>query len=574
MNRSPQRSYKLALLALALVCLAGVARFQQALNRQREDPQLGLLRMADLGSNAPPALAFTTVALGGFRGLIANALWMRAQDLQTDGKYFEMVQLADWITKLEPTFNQVWVVQAWNMTYNISVKFNDPADRWRWVQRGIELLRDQGLRYCPKEALLYRELAWFYQHKIGQNLDDAHLYYKTALARDMQAALGGPRPNFDELLKPRTDAARARVQRLREAFRMEPEIMKQVDDQFGPLEWRLPDAHAIYWAWVGLQNSKKKDLLTLRRVIYQSMSQSVMRGRLYSVEPLRYGPDLDKVDRARAAYEQMIKEDTEMGPAIKLAHRSFLREVIYLLYTHNRLAKANELLQYCHQTYPDLIDPKLSLDEFALKRLTQEIGMMSQDRIRLVVTGLIYQHYLYLALDEDDRAAGYERMSRQLWSYFDERISNRRDPLQFPPLEENEGHGAQRRPQAGDGPIDSRTDRPVAHALAHTRHRHQRRRQRRQYQQHRQTRQALMGWLASAGFGWQPAFFNGSFHLVAAIIGIIQSDRIFCGPSLAKCEARSAERGVSIPHSALRTPRLIGGYPNKYRAVYRSGFRS
>ena len=27
--------------------------------------------------NAPPMLAFTTVALGGFRGLIANALWVR-----------------------------------------------------------------------------------------------------------------------------------------------------------------------------------------------------------------------------------------------------------------------------------------------------------------------------------------------------------------------------------------------------------------------------------------------------------------------------------------------------------------
>ena len=75
--------------------------------------------------NAPPVLAFTTVALGGFRGLIANALWIRANDLQDDDKFFEMAQLADWITKLEPHFAQVWLVQAWNMAYNISVKFKD-----------------------------------------------------------------------------------------------------------------------------------------------------------------------------------------------------------------------------------------------------------------------------------------------------------------------------------------------------------------------------------------------------------------------------------------------------------------
>ena len=33
-------------------------------------------------------------------------------------------------------------------------------------------LANQGLRYNPNEVLIYRELAWFFQHKIGQNLDD------------------------------------------------------------------------------------------------------------------------------------------------------------------------------------------------------------------------------------------------------------------------------------------------------------------------------------------------------------------------------------------------------------------
>src|SRR6185369_11586148 len=148
--------YKLQMLGLALLLLAGVGWIQPRLTRQRSE--LGLTRVTPL-ENAPPVLAFTTVALGGFRGLIANALWIRANDLQMEDKYFEQVQLSDWITKLEPSFVQVWIVQAWNMAYNISVKFRDPEDRWRWVQSGIELLRDQGLRYNPKEALIYRELA-------------------------------------------------------------------------------------------------------------------------------------------------------------------------------------------------------------------------------------------------------------------------------------------------------------------------------------------------------------------------------------------------------------------------------
>src|SRR5438034_7742656 len=73
---------------------------------------MGITRGEPLGNTAPPVLVFTTVALGGFRGLIANALWIRAVDLQEQDKYFEKVQLADWITKLQPHFVTVWTHQA------------------------------------------------------------------------------------------------------------------------------------------------------------------------------------------------------------------------------------------------------------------------------------------------------------------------------------------------------------------------------------------------------------------------------------------------------------------------------
>ena len=61
----------LLLLLLIGVLLAGVGWLQQSLNRDRD--LLGLTRAEPL-ENAPPVLAFTTVALGGFRGLISNAL--------------------------------------------------------------------------------------------------------------------------------------------------------------------------------------------------------------------------------------------------------------------------------------------------------------------------------------------------------------------------------------------------------------------------------------------------------------------------------------------------------------------
>ncbi len=98
------RLKKILLLVLAALLFAGVSRVQLVLNRDRD--RLGLTRVAPL-ENAPPVLAFTTVALGGFRGLIVNALWIRASEMQDEDKFFEMAQLADWITKLEPHFVQI-----------------------------------------------------------------------------------------------------------------------------------------------------------------------------------------------------------------------------------------------------------------------------------------------------------------------------------------------------------------------------------------------------------------------------------------------------------------------------------
>src|SRR5690606_10447406 len=146
MKQGSNRGYKLVLAGVLVALLLAGSFVQPALTSARE--RLGLTEIAPL-ENAPPVLAFTTVALGGFRGIIANALWIRSNELEEQGKYFEAMQLADWITKLQPRMAQVWAVQAWNMAYNISVKFTAPEDKWRWVRAGTELLRDQGLRYNP-----------------------------------------------------------------------------------------------------------------------------------------------------------------------------------------------------------------------------------------------------------------------------------------------------------------------------------------------------------------------------------------------------------------------------------------
>ena len=147
---------------------------------------------------APPLVAFTTVALGGFRGIIADFLWFRAMALQDEGKYFEMVQLASWIMKLQPKSTATAAYLGWNMAYNISVTYSMPEDRWRWVNKGIELYHE-ALHYNPNDPVLYKELGWIYQHKLGNILDDAQRYYKWQMAREMLQILGVHYPDWKKL---------------------------------------------------------------------------------------------------------------------------------------------------------------------------------------------------------------------------------------------------------------------------------------------------------------------------------------------------------------------------------------
>ncbi|HEY5910992.1 MAG TPA: hypothetical protein VJA21_10360 [Verrucomicrobiae bacterium] len=441
---------KILLILLAAALFTGVSQIQRSLNTDRE--RLGLTRVEPL-ENAPPVLAFTTVALGGFRGLISNALWIRANDLQEQDKFFEMAQLADWITKLEPHFVQVWLVQAWNMAYNISVKFTDFSDRWRWVLRGVQLLRDDGLRYNPNEVLIYRELAWFFQHKIGANLDDANMHYKQQWANDIAEVFDKKKPNLDELIHPQTEDQQRRATLLRSKYKMDPEFMKQVDQRYGPLEWRLPESHAIYWAAVGLEKARENptkvkadDLLTLRRVIYQSMLLSFQRGRLVEnpfLKAFDFGPNLDIIPKVNAAYLQAAQEDPNNRDHILKAHRNFLKDVVYFLYMHNRMPDAAQWYQYLGKQYPDNIltfdtnsyPANVTLDNYCVDRTQEDVSEgMSRDRIRATIEGLLTTYCESLVLGEDDKAAGCYHMAEMIRTTYLSNTKARADALPMEPI--------------------------------------------------------------------------------------------------------------------------------------------
>jgi hypothetical protein len=418
------RAKKFFLLALAATLLTANGFLLPLINQERS--VLGITRLEPL-ENAPPMLALTTQVLGGFRGLIANALWIRSTQLQEDGKYFEMVQLADWITKLEPHISTVWTVQAWNMAFNISVKFPEYPDRWRWVQRGIELLRDDAIRYNPDQPQLYSDLAWMFQFKMGQNMDDAHFYYKGAWANEMTQVLQGVGGRFDGLIDPQTSLQQEQARLLRSKYKMDPLKMREVNERYGPLDWRLPETHAIYWCSVGLDKSRKdEDVRKLRTGIYQSMNLSFQRGRLVlsSNAPPRLLPNLEIIPKVDAAFqEQLTNSPAQLTNGISRAYRNFLRDVPYQYFIVNRTRDAEQWLRYLRQKFPEAVASDVTLAEYAVIRAETQTADQRQAYIAGLIQAFIVNSFRAAIDGESDEAQEYLRRANELYAAYNKKTS-------------------------------------------------------------------------------------------------------------------------------------------------------
>lgn len=189
---------------------------------------------------------YVMVGLGGFRGIISEILWVRADQLQQQGRYFELAQLADWITALDPRATKSWVFNSWNLAYNVSAMIPDYKARTHWVFKGIDLLEFKAIPANPLSAPLYYELGFNYQFKIGGTADPASDMYRLALAAKFQPPAKPPVVPAD--------------------------IPPASASLLSGLDYRVPASHAVYWAVLGLRYAKEGfEKESLRRMIHQNL---------------------------------------------------------------------------------------------------------------------------------------------------------------------------------------------------------------------------------------------------------------------------------------------------------------
>lgn len=123
------------------------------------------LGQGDLG-DIDPASESMRLATLGLRGVAATILWQRAEYYKKEKYWDRLSATLNQIAVLQPHFVKVWEFQSHNLSYNISVEFDDYRQRYEWVKRGIEYLV-KGSKYNKHRTEMQYELGWFFGSKMG-----------------------------------------------------------------------------------------------------------------------------------------------------------------------------------------------------------------------------------------------------------------------------------------------------------------------------------------------------------------------------------------------------------------------
>jgi len=334
----------IAVAAIGLTALIAAGLLGPCVRKARPDHGPGVMMVAP--RNASPLTVFTTVALGGFRGLAIDVLWARICILQDKGEYVEIAQLADWITKLDPGLPIVWDYHSFNLAYNISAMSSSPQDRWRWISEGLRMLRDEAIVYNPHEAVLYDRLCRIYKHKMVDHMDPGRPYYRDCLAKEMTAILGGAHPDYVTLMINEQSA-----QRPLDGCKLVPAVMMKVDNDYGPLDWRRPEAHMLYWAARGIQQSEGNNCKALDIIICEAMREVLLNACSADFQPPKDSLATDVCDellrKTLEAFESAaarnglsLENEKDLGGF----YRQLLRSAIVLLVDKGRNDLAQKIL--------------------------------------------------------------------------------------------------------------------------------------------------------------------------------------------------------------------------------------
>jgi hypothetical protein len=257
----------------------------------------------------------------------------------------------------------------------------------------------------------------------------------------------------------------AKAYQLRYVWKLEPELMVELNNNFGPtdwddpnnhlpLEWRHPDVHAMYWAYKALMIGSKGEFsvpeANADRMINHSLQSLFRTGKIYIysqimrpqsdsisdansqvpviVQQIYLRPDLrmfksyNKAAMARIEkYEQHREGTTE---SMRIGHRNMLQNAILSFYQAGLIEQAQEIYNQLKELYP-LEKFNVALAVFVRQRFREELTELRNiTNSTEIIQMIMREAYFRYAMRDDDQAAISENIAKEAYDLYQSDYAN------------------------------------------------------------------------------------------------------------------------------------------------------
>ncbi|GJQ26434.1 MAG: hypothetical protein HBSAPP02_14660 [Phycisphaerae bacterium] len=252
-----------------------------------------------------------------------------------------------------------------------------------------------------------------------------------------------------------------RAWRLRNEVKLDPVRIVAMQKGFElTLDFRLPEAHALYWANMGMEKGAdpktRLDIhrLNTNRIEFFCLQKMFHRGRLTMSrqaklgEPPLMSPDVRVIPALMRAFledsKEYLKTERQQSPVsenFKSTFVNFMRTAILRLHEQNQNAKARELFDYLAKTFPDPMYER-GLDGFLEAQFKFDREINDYPKALARVEALIARGLLEYAYDEDESALRYLNRAREVYDGYHKSIVSGRQKFSqtFPQMVQRIAH--------------------------------------------------------------------------------------------------------------------------------------
>jgi hypothetical protein len=200
------------------------------------------------------------------------------------------------------------------------------------------------------------------------------------------------------------------------AVGLQPERLAEADVSYGPLDWRLPETHALYWGMRG-RPYQKSDNRWCDRLVWSAMTEMVRGGVLY-FDPARKvylrGPRLDLALKGTRRCES---DNVFATPLTAMVGENFLREAMLVLCAFGRRDEASEARDILSRvTEPG--GAVQDLDTMVRRDLSARLKGVEPPVVRELVSGMLTSAGKWRQAGRADLESGFTVLARLHWDTF------------------------------------------------------------------------------------------------------------------------------------------------------------